>query len=110
MNKYDYFTLLKFSQTIKFHPYSMQIIMKALEFYLIVIRQQHNSNLIDTKEYDNMYYDIYLLYNTFLYRIAEIPGEYREYTPINIPLYKRINNREFIEKALKRYKTNQNIA
>lgn len=104
MRKSDYWQLAKFSQTIKFHPYSMQIIMKALEFYLIVIRQQHNSNLIDTKEYDGMYYDTYLLYHTFLYRLAEVPGNLREYTPINIPLYKRIDNREFITEALKRYK------
>lgn len=97
----DYNVLQGFSKSLKFHPYDLQILLKSLEFYLIVIRQQYNNKLIDTKAYDDLYFDVYCLYHVLIYSLADVPNAYR---PIDIPLYKRINTRQKISTTLLRFK------
>ena len=101
MKKNDWFILKKYSQNLKLHPYHLEIIMRSLEFYLLVVRQQYHDNLISTSQYDDLYFEIYCLYNSFMYNLSNIPNSYR---PLTLELYKRIDNREKIDSTLKRFK------
>lgn len=102
MRKEHYKVLNTFSASLKLSVYDMELILKSLEFYLIVIRQQYHGGYMTTEEYDDTYFDLYCLWNIFNYRCCDFKKDY--YHSINFELYKRIDKKEKFEKALERFK------
>ena len=100
MRQGDFDILRKYSKNINLHPYHMEFIMRALEFYLLVIRQQFYDDFITQEQYDDLYFELYCLYHVFMFDLSNVPNAYR---PIKIDLYKRINNRNYLNEALKKF-------
>lgn len=101
MNLNDYKILENYSKKIRLNKTDIELCLRSLEFYFVVIRQELTNNIIDGAEYDDIYYSIYCLYHCFLYSLNSFDNSY---IPMEIPLYKRIDNRVYLEKKLAKYK------
>lgn len=87
--------------------YDIEIIVKALELYLVNIKQCYHNDFLDYESYDKFYFTTWCLYHIFLnnldYTKLQEVNELTKTRFCDIPLYKRIS-KEIINTNLEEYK------
>lgn len=90
---------------IKLPNYDIEIIVKALELYLVNIKQCYRNDFLDYESYDNFYFTCWCLYHIFLNNLnyKELQKQDKDNKRFcEIPLYKRIT-KEIINANLNKY-------
>lgn len=107
---------MKFKETeilrkieIKLPEYDLIILLKALELYLTNIKHLINNKFIKTEEYDDIYFNVWCLYNIISYNITK-----EKIICDKIPIHKRIT-KKIISDKLENYmqfynKNNKEVA
>ena len=91
---------------IKLPGYDIEIIVKALELYLLNIKHCYNNDFMDSERYDKFYFTTWCLYQIFMnnmdYKELHKENEITHKRLIEIPLYKRIS-KEVMKANFKKY-------
>lgn len=91
---------------IKLPNYDIEIIVKALELYLLNIKHCYHNDFMDNERYDKFYFTTWCLYQIFMnsmnYKELQKEDEITHKRFAEIPIYKRIS-KEIMQENFKKY-------